>query len=93
MVDSSVANGVEVSMVFKDDEIERFRQAEQSRATKAQQEAAEKRRIVAEFKKKMKEAKKAKDRRGYERLLELQNVGRQSPEWKAFWNWFYSDET
>jgi hypothetical protein len=40
----------------------------------------------------MRQAKKAKDRRGYERLLELQNVKRKTPEWNAFWEWFYSDE-
>jgi hypothetical protein len=80
-------------MVFEDDEIERSRVEAQAGSTKAQQDAAEKRRIIAEFKKKMKQAKKAKDRSGYEHLLELQNVKRKTPEWDAFWRWFYSDET
>jgi hypothetical protein len=80
-------------MVFGDDEIERSRIEAQAGSTKAQQDAAEKRRIMMEFKKKMRQAKKAKDRRGYERLLELQNVKRKTSEWNAFWEWFYSDET
>ena len=80
-------------MVFKDDEIERSRLESQSGSTKAQQEAAEKRRTIAEFKRKMNEAKKLGDRHGFERLLELQNVKRKTPDWNAFWEWFYSDET
>lgn len=80
-------------MVFNDDEIKRSRIEEQAGSTKAQQDAAAKRRIIAEFKTKMRGAKKAKDRRGFERLLELQNVRRKTPEWNAFWEWFYSDET
>jgi hypothetical protein len=65
-------------MVFEDDEIERSRIDAQTGSTKAQQDAAAKRRVIAEFKKKMRQAKKAKDRRGYERLLELQNVRRKT---------------
>ena len=80
-------------MVFDHDEIELSRIEAQAGSTKAQQDAAAKRRIIMEFKKKMRQAKKAKDRRGYERLLELQNVKRKTPEWNAFWEWFYSDET
>jgi hypothetical protein len=80
-------------MAFDDDEIERSRIEAQAGSTKAQQDAAAKRRIILEFKKKMRQAKRAKDRRGYERLLELQNVRRKTPEWDAFWEWFYSDET
>jgi hypothetical protein len=79
-------------MVFDEEEIERSRMEAQAGSTKAQQDAAAKRRIIAEFKKKMRQAKKVKDRRGYERLLELQNVKRKTPEWNAFWEWFYSDE-
>jgi hypothetical protein len=80
-------------MVFKDDEIEQSRREAQTGSTKAQQDAAAKRRTIAEFKRRMKQAREAKDRHGYERLLELQNVKRQTPEWDAFWKWFYSDET
>jgi hypothetical protein len=45
------------------------------------------------FAKKMREAKRLKDRHGYERLLELQNVKRKTAEWDALWRYYYSDET
>jgi hypothetical protein len=52
------------SMVFDDNEIERSRIEAQAGSTKAQQDAAAKGRVIAEFKKKMRQAKKARDRRG-----------------------------
>jgi hypothetical protein len=80
-------------MVFKDDEIERSRVEEQAGSTKAQREATAKNRTIKLFAAKMKEAKQLKDRHGYERLLELQNVPRMSADWNALWEYFYSDET
>jgi hypothetical protein len=80
-------------MVFEDDEIEGSRIEEQAGRTKAQREAASKNRTIKLFAKKMKEAKRLKDRRGFERLLELQNVPRRSAAWNALWEYFYSDET
>ena len=80
-------------MAFSDDEIERSRADAQAGSTKAQQDAAAKKRIIEELKRKMKAAKKAKDRAGFERLLELQNVKRKTAQWDAFWEWFYSNET
>jgi len=41
----------------------------------------------------MREAKRLRDRHGYERLLELQNVKRKTAAWDALWRYFYSDET
>ena len=79
-------------MVFDDKEIERARLDAQAGSARAQQEAAAKRRAISEFKRKMKEAKRAKDRHGFEQLLELQNVKRKTPDWNACWEWFYSDE-
>ncbi len=80
-------------MVFPDDEIERSRTEEQAGSTKAQREASTKNRTIKLFAKKMKEAKRLKARRGFERLLELQNVKRRTAAWDALWNYFYSDET
>ena len=80
-------------MAFEDEEIERSRIEAQTGSTKAQQDAAAKRHTIAEFKRRMREAKRLKDRDGYERLLELQNVKRKTPVWNAAWEWFYSDET
>jgi hypothetical protein len=80
-------------MVFEDDEIERSTGEEQAGATKAQREAAAKNRTIRLFAAKMREAKRAKDRHGFERLLELQNVKRKTAEWDALWRYFYSDET
>ena len=80
-------------MVFKDDEIRRSRATEQAGAGKAQQDAAERRRQLKLFEAKLREAKRLKDRRGFERLLELQNVRRQTAAWDALWEYFYSDET
>jgi|HubBroStandDraft_5_1064220.scaffolds.fasta_scaffold1913397_1 putative heme degradation protein len=79
-------------MVFEDEEIERSRTEEQAGSTKAQREAAAKNRTIKLFAAKMKEAKRLKDRHGYEHLLELQNVRRKTAEWNALWEYFYSDE-
>jgi len=80
-------------MVFEDDDIERSRVEEQSGFAKAKRDAAAKNRAIKLFGVKMKEAKRLKDRHGYERLLELQNVQRKSAAWNALWEYFYSDET
>jgi hypothetical protein len=80
-------------MVFKDDDIERSRLEEQAGSGKAKRDAAEKNRTIKLFSVKMKQAKRLKDRFGYERLLDLQNVPRKSAEWNALWEYFYSDET
>jgi putative heme degradation protein len=80
-------------MAFEDEEIERSRVEEQAGSTKAQREAAAKNRTIRLFAAKMKEAKRLKDRHGYERLLELQNVKRKTAAWDALWQHFYSDET
>jgi hypothetical protein len=79
-------------MVFKDEEIGQSRIEEQAGSTKTQREAAAKNRTIRLFAAKMKEAKRLKDRHGYERLLELQNVPRKSAAWNALWEYFYSDE-
>jgi hypothetical protein len=81
-----------MSMVFDDDEIERSRTEEQAGSSKAQREAAAKKRTIKLFAAKLKEAKRLKDRHGFERLLELQNVPRRSAAWDALWKYFYSDE-
>lgn len=80
-------------MVFKDEEIGQSRIEEQAGSTKAQRDANAKNRTIKLFAAKMKEAKKLKDRRGFERLLELQNVPRKSAAWNALWEYFYSDES
>jgi hypothetical protein len=80
-------------MVFKDDEIKRTRAEEQAGAAKAQRDAAERKRQLKLFEVRLREAKRLKDRRGFERLLELQNVKRQTAAWDALWQYFYSDET
>jgi hypothetical protein len=80
-------------MPFKDEEIEKLRTVEQSRAVAAKRDAAEKRAYQQEFKAKAKAAKRAKDRVGFERLLELYEVKRHSDHWRICWEYFYSDET
>jgi hypothetical protein len=80
-------------MAFTDDEIEQSRDEDRSGRGKAQRDAASRNRTIKLFAKKLKEAKEFKDRVGYERLLELQNVKRNSAEWKALWEYFYSGET
>jgi hypothetical protein len=80
-------------MSFKDEEIEKLRAVEQSRTAAAKRDAAEKRAYRQEFKAKAKTAKRAKDRVGFERLLELYDVKRGSDRWRICWEYFYSDET
>jgi hypothetical protein len=80
-------------MVFEDDEIGRSIREDQTGSTKAQREAARTNRSRKLFAAKMQEAKKSKDRFGFERLLELQGLKRGSAAWNAAWEYFYSDET
>ena len=65
-------------MVFEDDEIGRSIREDQTGSTKAQGEAARTNRSRKLFVAKMREAKRSKDRFGFERLLELQNLKRGS---------------
>lgn len=72
------------------EEIEKTRRQEQSLATKAKREAAERERGDKLFAKKALQAKKAKDARAYGTLLRLRNVPENSQEWTNAWKFFYS---
>jgi hypothetical protein len=71
-------------------EIEKTRRREQSLATKAKREAAERGPGNRLFAKKALQAKKAKDARAFGILLRLRNVPEDSQEWKNAWKFFYS---
>lgn len=78
--------------VSDEKEIEQIRAEEQAGKGKLQREATAHKRKIKLFAKRMKEVKKLKDRAGFERLLELQNVKRGSDAWNDLWRYFYSDE-
>jgi hypothetical protein len=71
-------------------EIEKTRRDEQSLATKAKREVAERERADKLFARKALQAKKAKDARAFATLLRLRNVPEGSQEWKNAWKFFYS---
>jgi hypothetical protein len=76
-------------MVFDDDDIQRSRTEMQAGSTDAQISAAERKRRMAQMRKQMTAAKKANDRRGFERLLDAWGVKRKTQQYDAFWLWFY----
>jgi hypothetical protein len=79
-------------MVFEDEEIDRSRSEMLAGATGAQVSAAERKRRMATMRKQMLAAKKASDRRGFERLLDAWGVKRQTPQYDDFWKWFYDSD-
>ena len=74
----------------EDDEIEKTRREDQTLATRAKREAAERERGDKLFARKALQAKKAKDARAFATLLRLRNVPEDSQEWKNAWKFFYS---
>jgi hypothetical protein len=76
-------------MVFDDEDIKRSRTETQVGATNAQISAAERKRRMAQMRRQMLAAKRANDRRGFERLLDAWGVKRRTPEYEDFWKWFY----
>jgi hypothetical protein len=79
-------------MVFKDDEIKKARTESQAGDNKTKRAASERKLDLRELAKKIQQAKKAKDRVSFEKLLESCDVKRGSDEWRACWEYFYSDE-
>ncbi|MGO9590165.1 MAG: hypothetical protein ACLP3K_09005 [Candidatus Acidiferrales bacterium] len=72
----------------RETEIDQVRNADQSLASKAKQEAFEKRKILRIFSTKALQAMKAKDERAYAEQLRLANVPEGSPEWKLAWEYY-----
>jgi hypothetical protein len=79
-------------MVFDDEEIKRSRTEIQAGSTNAQISAAERKRRMAQMRKQMLAAKRANDRRGFERLLDAWGVKRKTSEYDDFWTWFYGSD-
>lgn len=74
----------------ENDEIEKARREEQSLASKAKREGAERAHADKVFARKALQAKKANDARAFATLLRLRNVPEGSQEWKNAWKFFYS---
>jgi hypothetical protein len=72
----------------REDEIDQVRKADQNLASRAKQEALEKRKTLQIFSTRALQAMKAKDERAYAEQLRLANVLEGSPEWKLAWEYY-----
>jgi hypothetical protein len=72
-------------MVFADDDIEKTRVQDQSLASKAKREAAERKREQAKLAKELDKTMKAKDERGFSAALRRAGILDGSAEWISAW--------